>query len=192
MRIKTRWADRVYQYAKENQMSASGWPPACDFSTRVNYLAYVHLGRSRISCLCCSQLLWRTMAGYLSGHQWYRLNRICPQRWKGSGTRHPLHSQSESSPLRSYKVMCQVRYTKWALGGDNLSLNVDIWVIHFGFSDYLLHCPTSSAHHRQSGHLPVYPHQGDKRGQEGHLVHQMGTGLHGLSRLNDTWDFALC
>lgn len=51
-----------------------------------------------------------------------------------------------------------------------------------GVSNYLLLSPRSRTHHRRSGRLPEYPHQGGRHGLEGHPYHQMGRGLRGLNR----------
>lgn len=49
-------------------------------------------------------------------------------------------------------------------------------------AQYLVLFPRSSTHRRQSGRLPVCPHQGDKHGPEDHPFHQKGTRLRDLDR----------
>lgn len=75
----------------------------CDLPWRIQCQAYVHLGRSHISCPCRSQLWWNTMADCLCGPLWCRWSKICPQNWRESGTWRHSHFQSESSQLYRQK-----------------------------------------------------------------------------------------
>lgn len=145
-------------------------PLQCDWK------AYIHLGRSRISCLGRSWLWWRTTAGCLCGLRWCTLCRICPRKWRGSGKELPPRSRRASSQLWSQGKSAFGAMQKNKHKGETATR------ISASSGFYLGLFPKSRTRHRQSGRLPAHPDQEGKREPKVRPCRRKGKGPRDLNR----------